>query len=836
MLDSLPVDDVVPDLINALRQTNCAVLQAPTGAGKTTRVPSAILDQLVEAGKQIMVVEPRRIAARAAARRVAAERDSHCGNEVGYHVRFDRCAGSNTRLTYVTPGILLQQLHSDSLLEKLRVIVFDEFHERGLESDLTLGFCRLLQQTIRPELRILATSATLAAEQVAQYLENCPIIVSEGRLHPVEIRHEARPPTMSWPKAAAEAVKRLLTQTPGDILVFLPGWAEIRQTARLLEPLATQRSLAVLPLHGDLSPAEQDRALSRLAQRKVVLATNVAETSITVEGVTGVVDTGLARQLSFDAGVGLDRLQILPISRASADQRAGRAGRTQSGMCIRLWDERNHRARPEHTGPEVQRVDLAGAILHLLALGEGDPVKFPWPEAPNTAAIDRAIAILKMLGAVSEKGLTDLGSKLARLPVHPRLGRLLVDGARMGQPHSAALAAALLAERDPFRKLSTIERSPTQSDILDRMEALESFEHDGRFQFALGELDRGSARHILGARDQLERMVAQIVAPDYTSLKCDEVMSRAIGAAYPDRVCRRRNPGGRKCVMVGGRGVRLDNRSTVTRSQLFIAVDLEAGREESTARIASAIDREWLDPRLISTSIDTEVDADSGRIKAWKRTRYCDLLLDETETTPPEDAASHQTMLEFALQQIDRILPRTDSPAGMFRTRVRCLREWRPELKLPALDQNDMRELLEGMISSCQSLTDLRKADWMGLFRSRLSYEQLQALERDAPDRLTTPNGRSFALAYEEARAPIFAVKIQDLFGMTETPRIANGRVPVLLHLLAPNNRPQQVTDDLTSFWRNTYPVVRKELRARYPKHAWPEDPLTSKYVSRNSN
>lgn len=824
--DPLPVDEVIPDLLSALQSHTAVVLRAPTGAGKTTRVPPALLNATIN--KEILVIEPRRVAARAAGRRMAQEHGGRCGDTIGYQVRFDRCGNSQTRLWVVTPGILLQRLHHDPFLENVHAVVFDEFHERGLESDLGLGLVRLLQQTVRPELRIIAMSATLASEQVAKYLGSCPIIVSEGRQFPVEIRHEAKPPTMNWPDAAAAAVKRLLNQTTGDILVFLPGWAEIRQTARALETLAQERNLDVTPLHGDLSPAEQDRALLRGDHRKVVLATNVAETSITVEGITGIVDTGLAREMAFDVGVGLDRLRVVPISQAAADQRAGRAGRTQAGMCIRLWDEGNHRARPKFALPEVLRVDLAGAILHLLALGETDVTKFPWPEPPPTELVDRASNELTVLGAITDSGLTELGKSLARIPVHPRLARLLWEGARLGHPRPTALAAALLAERDPFRRLSTRERPPSDSDVLDRMEVLEKFARDGQFDTPLGELDGGSARFVLRARDQLEPTVRDAVPTSTIGVSSEEAVLRALAAAFPDRVCRRRNPGGRKGVMVGGRGVKLDNRSSVTRSSLFLAIDLEAGQGDSEARIASMVDREWLNPESLNSTTETELDENTGRVSAWKRTRYLDLLLEETPTAVPADVDMSSLLLHAALSQFAQVIPKGDSPAGLFRIRVRCLRSWRPELELPEFDDEQLKQLLNWLVPTCKSLKDVPNADWLGVMRGQLTPIQLRAVDTEAPEQIVTPGGRSISIVYEEGRPPILAARIQELFGLNETPRLAASRVPVLLHLLAPNNRPQQVTDDLASFWKNTYPVVHKELRIRYPKHAWPEDPLTA--------
>jgi ATP-dependent helicase HrpB len=839
---SLPIDAVLSELVQALRRQSCAVLRAPTGAGKTTRVPPAVLDAGLAGAGRVIMLEPRRLAARAAARRMAAERGGRLGDEVGYQVRFDRCCGPQTRILVVTPGILIRMLQDDAFLEPVGAVLFDEFHERSLENDLALGMVRLVQQTVRPELRLVAMSATLAVEQVSAYLGGCPVITGEGRLYPVDVLYEPKPEQRPWHVAVAWAVERLLDRTGGDILAFLAGLHEIRQTARQLEPLAHERDLAVLPLHGDLPADQQDAALLPQGRRKVVLATNVAETSVTVEGITGVVDTGLARTLRFDPSVGLDRLKLTPIARASADQRAGRAGRTQPGVCIRLWSEGSHRARPEQTEPEIRRVDLAGAVLQLLCLGEADVLRFPWLEPPPEATVARALELLRRLGAVREQGVTDLGRVLARLPVHPRVGRLLVEGQRWGQPERVALAAALLSERDPFARTldDAAERAgrthATLSDVLDRVDALEQYERRGQGEAGPGPLNRGAARMVLQARDQLLRLVrqearrpalAECLAPT-TEVPADEAVLRALLGAFPDRVTRRREPGGRRGVMVGGRGVRLAPSSGVIEPELFVCVDVDAGQKETLVRQASAVRRDWLPVERVRASTEVAFDPEGERVTARRRLRFDDLVIEESPASLPDDVETARVLAAAAAEHLDRVLPPEDSPAATYRTRVRCLREWMPELGLPALDETDLREVLTWLCPGRRSFTELRAAPWLEALQGRLTPAQRQAVEREAPERLLVPSGSRVTLKYEERRSPVLAVRIQELFGLRDTPRVAGGRVRVLLHLLAPNYRPQQVTEDLASFWANTYPVVRKELRARYPKHAWPEDPLAA--------
>ena len=831
----LPIDAVLPEIIASLRSHPSLVLRAPTGAGKTTRVPPAILDSGITG--RIIVLEPRRLAARAAAKRIAFERGTSLGDEVGYHVRFDRQCGPRTRILAVTPGILLRLLHDDPFLESTSTIIFDEFHERGLESDLALGMVRLVQQTVRPELRIVVMSATLATERVSTYLGGCPIVTSEGRLFPVEIEYRPRPPEQTWQVAAANAVRRLLGQTDGDILVFLPGLREIRQTARELESPAAENDLAVLPLHGDLPLEQQDAALSPQSRRKVVLATNVAETSVTVEGITGVVDTGLARQMQFDPSVGLDRLEIEPISKASADQRTGRAGRTHPGICIRLWSEVAHRSRPEQTDPEIRRVDLAGAVLQLFGLGEADPSRFPWLEAPPESAVMQALSLLRILGAVEtnpslahasgSEGLTEIGQRMALLPVHPRLARLLIEGEALGCPARAALAAALLSERDPFNRGPVpLALIPSSSDVADRVEALEEYERTGRLNFPIGVLNDGAARFILRSRDQLRRLLESRSATE-----SEDALLRALFAAFPDRLARRRNPGSQRGIIVGGRGVKLQPSSRVLEPELFLCIDVDAGSTEALVRLASGVRRDWLSAERINETTLVEFNPHSEKIEAKRVRRFEDLLLDSTTVLLPDAEVTAPVLAKAALEQFARIRPGPETPAGQYLTRLRCLREWLPELSVPSFEEADLFEMLTQICSSCRSFDELRRADWLGAIHGRLTYAQRQSVDREAPEKIEVPTGSQIALTYEVGRPPVLAVRIQEMFGLADTPRIAGGRIRVLLHLLAPNYRPQQVTDDLASFWINTYPAVRKELRSRYPKHSWPDNPLSAEAI-----
>jgi ATP-dependent helicase HrpB len=818
--------------VDALRAKPCAVLRAPAGAGKTTRVPPALLDAGLAGRGMVVVLEPRRVAARAAARRIAWERGAELGGEVGWHVRFDRKSSRATRLLVVTEGVLLRRLQDDPFLEDVGALVFDEFHERSLASDLSLAMARRLQRDARPDLCIVVMSATLETAPVAAYL-GAPVVESEGFLHPVEVRHLDQPDARRTEDVCADGVRRALAATTGDVLAFLPGLGEIRRTAERLAADAARLGADVLELHGELPPEKQDAALRPGPRRRVVLATNVAETSVTVEGVTAVVDTGWARVMRHDPAVGMDRLVLTRIARSSIEQRTGRAGRVAPGTCFRLWTRNEERTFPERLEPEVRRVDLAGAALELLAWGETDLAAFPWFEAPETARLASATDLLRRLGAVDADGrVTDTGRALVRIPVHPREARMLVEGARLGQVARVALAAALLAERDPFRVESRRRGAVhhSDSDVLDRVDALEQFEARGHRHFDVGEIHPGGAEFVLRAAQQLERAVE---APERGAAAAraspDSAVLRAVFAGYPDRLARRRGEGERRGVLVTGGGVRLADESAVADAELFVCVDMDAGAgSEALVRKASAVRREWLPAERITTTVDVGFDDTAFRVVAWRRSRFDELVLDEHAAALPDDGRVEATLAEAAARDLPRALDLASKELESLRGRVAFLREHAPDLGLPALDDDALRAALPDLCAGRRSFDELRRAPLVDVLRARLDRRQLATLDREAPEFLTVPSGSRVALRWEPGRQPVLAVRIQEVFGWADTPRVAGGRVKVLLELLGPNYRPQQVTDDLRSFWTNTYPEVRKELKRRYPRHAWPEDPWTA--------
>ncbi len=823
-LAPLPIDDVLPALAAALAAARNAVLRAPPGAGKTTRVPPFLLASGL-AGGRVVVLEPRRLAARAAARRIAAERGWEVGEEVGYQVRFERRARPDTPLLVVTEGILVRMLQDDPLLTGIGTVVFDEVHERSLFTDLALALARRVQLEVRPDLRLLALSATVEAAPLAAFLGDAPVVESAGREHPVAIVHLPRRDERPLPAQIAGGVRRALAAVAGDVLVFLPGAGEIRACESALAPLAAEAGLAVVPLYGDLPAAAQDAALRPLARRKVVLATNVAESSVTVDGVAAVVDSGLVRRLRFDPRTGLDRLELGRVSRASADQRAGRAGRQGPGWALRLWTESEERGLLAFETPEIARVDLAWAALQLLAWGERDLAAFEWLEPPPAGALARAFALLDWLGVREGERLTPLGRDLSRLPLHPRLGRLLLAGAASGCLREAALAAALLSERDPFRERQHhlppgASRAASRSDLLDRVVSLRS-----------GDAEAGGMRQLRQIATRLAEQVehrfpAARATPPATAR--EEALLAALLAAYPDRVARRREPGGDRALLVGGRGARLAPTSAVTAEELFIAVDLDGGAHaEAVIRIASGVEREWLDPARLASAEEVRYDPERDRVTAERVERYADLVLSRRPLpASPEQAAA--TLAAAASANPASVLPLAEPAVAAFLARVRWLAGVRPELGLPRFDDDELRALLPALCAGRRSFAELRAAPLLPWLEARLDDAQRAALAREAPERLPLPSGSTVRLRYEEGRPPVLAARIQELFGLAETPRVAGGRVAVLLHLLAPNQRPQQVTDDLAGFWERTYPEVRRELAGRYPKHAWPLDPRTA--------
>ena len=841
MPTTLPVDPFLPGIVETLRGRGTVVLVAPPGAGKTTRVPPALLGAGLLGSGALWVLQPRRVAARAAARRIAAELGEAAGERAGYQVRDEGVRSARTRILVVTEGILTRRLLDDPSLPGIAGVMLDEFHERSRHADLALAMLREVRATLREDLLLVVASATLDPEPVARFLSDAdgpaPIVSVPGRPFPVEVRHaphgDGRPLEVRVASAVAAAVRE---GPPGDVLAFLPGAAEIRRARESVESLGA--GLDVRVLHGDLPGAAQDAALAPAssARRRVILATNVAETSLTIEGVSSVVDSGLARTLRFDPRSGLDRLVLGRISRASAEQRAGRAGRLGPGLALRLFSEHEARGLRPFEDPELLRTDLASPLLDVLLWTARDPALFGWFEAPPAAALSRALRLLRRLGAVREGSFrpTPRGTRMAQLPVHPRLAALVLAGTEAGALREAATLAALIEERDVLAAHRAFGGGAVEvdlsSDLLLRLELLGEAERAGLSRGHLSSLglDPGATLAVLRLRDLLLRRVSPGARPSRPS---EPDLLKLVLAAYPDRIARRRSPGGAEAVLAGGTPLVFDSRSSVRSAELVAVVETAAAASgPDRIRLASAVEAGWLadlpGERLTEETVRSW-DAASERVVARRQVAWEGLVLEEREVPAPPDEETARILLEAASADLSRALDIGEG-AERLRARVSFLRRAMPELDVPPLDDDALHALLHELVEGRRRLAELRGVPLEPLLRTRLGARALRLLDQHAPAALPVPTGREVPLRYEAEGAPVLAVKLQELFGLAETPRVAAGRVPVLLHLLSPAGRPVQVTSDLASFWSTTYPAVRRELRGRYPKHPWPQDPWSA--------
>jgi ATP-dependent helicase HrpB len=745
----LPIDALLREIVEALKTGNNLVIEAPPGAGKTTRVPPALLGRDAE----VLVLEPRRLAARMAARRVAQELGERLGETVGYQVRFEDVGGPRTRLRFLTEGVLTRRLLSDSKLQRVHTVILDEFHERHLDSDMALALLRMLQRTARPDLRIVVMSATLDAAPIAKFLGTCPVLRSEGKLYPLSIDytpHSAAP----LEELVASALERVLrAQVAGDVLVFLPGAAEIRRSARAVETIAKRANLLVLPLHGDLTPAEQDRAVSPADRRKVILSTNVAESSVTIEGVATVIDSGLARVAADSPWTGLPSLDVRRISQASATQRAGRAGRTAPGRVIRLYTAEDFHRRPAADAPEIQRRELSHMVLQLRAMGV---TKIAWLDAPPDAAWKAANALLDRLGVTPE---------MAKLPLPPRLAKLIIEAQRRGVPEKGCAVAAAL---------STSER--VSADVL----ALAESNWQPQTQRVFEQL-----RRLVGGRD--------------SRATGDSSILQAVLAAFPDRVARHRRDG--ELLLSSGGSARFPG----CRWEFLVAIDIEerSDRGQPLVRLASPVEPEWLLDHAVER-VTLEWNRAAERVEQVTALMYDHLVVEETRAPAAASGETARILLEKAFEaDIGRFV----DPDELEQLRARCA---------CAGIEIDVAKALAALCQGRTTLAELQSADLLAALRP-------PRLDHLTPERLKLPGGRQVKVHYEPGKPPWIESRLQDFFGVRESPRI--GGVPVVVHLLAPNHRPVQVTTDLTGFWERLYPQVRRELMRRYPKHKWPEKP-----------
>jgi ATP-dependent helicase HrpB len=816
-MSSLPVDEALPRLKAVLAERNAAVLVAPPGAGKTTRVPLALLDAPWLKGRKIVMQEPRRLAARAAARRMAATLGEQVSETVGYRVRLDSKVGSRTRIEVVTDGLFLRLLQDDPSLESVGCVIFDELHERGLESDLAFALVRESQVALREDLRVIAMSATLDPGPVSQRLGDssggAPLVESAGRMFPVETRYLDREAAGRIEDTVASAVRSALAAESGSALVFLPGVGEIRRVEERLDGLAA--NIDVAPLYGDLSPAEQDRAISPspAGRRKVVLATSIAETSLTIEGVRLVIDGGLMRVPRFSPRSGMTRLETVRVSQASADQRRGRAGRLEPGICYRLWTEEAQRGLLPFTPPEILDADLAPLALELAAWGVADAASLPWLSPPPAASLASARELLLDLGAVDATGaITPHGRAMVRLGQHPRLAHLVIKGRELGQGRVAALLTAILSERD-FLRLPAGQRDV---DLRHRVDIA---------------LSGKAPRQIV----EIARRITSREAKDETP---DVAMTGALLAlAYPDRIGRRRSGTAGRYLLSGGRGAVLPEGDPMTNEEFLVVADLDGSAQDSRIFLAAPIVAHEIEELYADHIVAEQVvewSLRDGAVLARQRRRFGVLLLEDKPLNKPEADRVKAAMLDGVRQLGLAVLPWGDELRG-WRERIVFLRRhdesW-PDLSDPALLAS-LAEWLGPFLDGMSRRDHLSRVDLSAALKTLVPWDQQRQLDRLAPTHIEVPSGSRIPVNYGNPAEPTLSVRLQEMFGLTDTPRVGGGKVPVLIHLLSPARRPVQVTRDLASFWASGYKAVKAELRGRYPKHYWPDDPLVAEPTAR---
>ncbi|MBM4109744.1 MAG: ATP-dependent helicase HrpB [Phycisphaerae bacterium] len=826
--ENLPVRRLADLIESRLREHGTLVLSAETGSGKTTQVPQILLERsLIES--EVVVLQPRRLAARAVARRVAQEMGVELGGLVGFQTRFERATGPSTRIRFVTDGLFVRQLQSDPQLRGVGCVVLDEFHERGLHTDMAAGFVRRLQAGARKDLKLVVMSATLDRDRLGQAFGVEPL-TSEGRVFPVAVRQlgDGRQGESMTDRAVAALGMALDERLKGDVLVFMPGKAEIDRTIEAIEHAARRRSepIVAIPLHGQLTPEEQDRALAPAARgvRKVVVATNVAETSLTIDGIGIVIDSGLVRMHRFDPRRNFNALRLEETSRASAEQRAGRAGRTMPGTCLRLWGDRSQARRSAFDVPEVRRVELAGPLLHLASMGERDIDRFPWLDPPDAAMVTQSMEVLRRIGALDDQGMiTRLGHAMLRVPAHPRIGRAMVEAARHGCARRVATWCSMVEGRDvlaregvdPMRVLHAHDRP---SDVVLRERLLDDPGGEGR-----GVLDPDASRESKRVAQQLYDAVA---SGDQSSTD-DAACARAMLAGFPDLVAWR--PDAQKPIasMAGRRKVAIDRRSALRGAGPFLALDVREGGgtevQESTLSMTIGLDEAWVRdalPHRFVRTVEERWEPGSLAVEEIEEERFDAAVLSRT-VRPPRDLGRASELIASMVLSGELVPERFDDDAKQWIERVRCVREWFPDRAMPAYDESDLKLAWSDWAHGATRWSQVRDRPVLDRLKDLLTHEDCRFVERMAPAAIKLSRGFGMKIEYEAGKPPRGRAKIQDFYDTTAHPSVAGGRVPVLLEILGPNYRPLQVTSDLQGFWTRLYPEIVPALKRRYPRHEW---------------
>jgi ATP-dependent helicase HrpB len=897
MADRLPIYDIERDIVARLKTDRRLILSAPTGSGKSTQVPQMLLRHGLLGDGQVVILQPRRLATRLLAARVAQELGVQLGNEVGYQIRFENVTSPQTKIRFVTEGVLLRQMIDDPKLRGVSVLIFDEFHERHLYGDITLARALDLQEQHRPDLNLIVMSATLDVELLEDYLrrtgvapvsnqypaqakqkdgdrlEACPtfgcvVLSSEGRVFPVTIEYAAEPGYVDkrpiWEQAAEAFSHYVGSGGEGDVLVFMPGGYEISQTIEAIRHTSESKGFILLPLHGELSPKDQDAAVARYGQRKVVVSTNVAETSLTIDGIRLVIDSGLARIPRYDPYRGINTLLIEKISQSSADQRTGRAGRTAPGVCMRLWSREEHGHRLVQELPEIKRLDLAEVVLTLKAAGVDDLRKFRWLEPPNEQSLVHAEELLLDLGALQRRTgvapvsnqfpaqaeqkvgdrleacptlITAIGRKMLAFPLHPRYSRMLLAAHEYGCVHQACLVAALTQGRDLLLRNVDRDTNSYREDLLGEKASsdfwilMRAWTYAAKNQFRLDACRRlgihaVTARQVGPLFDQFIR-IAEREGLDVKPREVkDEALQKCILIGFSDRVARRLDQGTLRCELVHNRRGVLARESAVQHSQLFVAAEVHEveGREVNTIlSLATAIEVDWLRelyPEDMESDLHVQFDSTAKRVQAAELVKFRGLALSAKRVDPPPaDRAAQLLTDEIIAGRLP--LPNWDHSVEQWLLRLRLLCQHCPELQLPPITEDDRRHIIGQLCHGAVSYKDIKEREVKPVVMSWLSEAQRGLLDKHAPERLTLPNGRTPKVAYEATGSPYISLRIQELYDVTQTPKIALGRVPVLVHILTPGMKPVQITQDLASFWREHYPRIKSELARKYPKHLW---------------
>jgi ATP-dependent helicase HrpB len=876
MTDRLPIYDIERDIIAQLKSDRRLILSAPTGSGKSTQVPQMLLRHDFLRDGQVVILQPRRLATRLLASRVASELGVQLGQEVGYQIRFENVTSAKTKIRFVTEGVLLRQMIDDPKLRGVSVLIFDEFHERHLYGDITLAQALDLQEQHRPDLKLVVMSATLNAGELGKYLKPCATLNSEGRMFPVEIEYSEQPNYNDkrpvWEQAAEAFSNYISSGGEGDVLIFMPGGFEIAQTIEAIRHTSEAKGFILLPLHGELPPKDQDAAVARYEKRKVVVATNVAETSLTIDGVRLVIDSGLARIARYDSNRGINTLLIEKISQSSADQRAGRAGRTAPGVCMRLWSREEHGHRPVQELPEIKRLDLSEVVLTLKASGVQDLRKFRWLEAPDEQSLAHAEELLMDLGALKVVGqasslsieresasvnklnvaslkldrleacptaLTPIGRKMLAFPLHPRYARMLLAAQEYGCVYQACLVAALTQGRDLLLRNCGKDVDSAREDLLGEKASSDFWILMRAWTYAVKNDFRLDACRKLGIHAVTAKQVGplleqflRIAEKEGLDTKPrevkDEALQKCVLIGFSDRVARRMDQGTLRCDLVHNRRGVLARESVVQKSPLLVVAEIREiesrDKEMNTIlSLATAIEVDWLRelfPEDIESDLHVQFDPTTKRVQAAELLKFRGLALSARRVEPPPADAAARLLAEQVIAG-NLTLKDWDDSVDQWILRLNLLAKWCPEFELPPITDDDRKHLIEQLCHGAFGYKDIKECDVKPVVKSWLSAAQHELLNKHAPERLSLPNGRTPKVVYDVGNPPHIALRIQELYDVNQTPKIALGRVPVVVHILTPGMKPIQVTQDLASFWKEHYPRIKSELQRKYPKHLW---------------